>query len=93
MAIGAAVRHHLVRAVGRVGHTAVVTRGQDLLVLYQHRARGPAVAGAPGAHQLGDEHEIFIPGWSHELITHKNKLLYFVSFFQIMLCTKNLNIF
>jgi len=32
-----------------------------LLILDQYRPGGPAVAGAAGAHQLGDEHEVFIP--------------------------------
>ena len=61
VAVGAAVGHDLIRAVGRPGHGAVVARGQDLPVLHQHRPGGPGVAGAPRAHQLGDEHEVFIP--------------------------------
>jgi hypothetical protein len=47
--------------VGRPGHGAVVARGQNLPVLHQHRPGRPGVAGAPGAHQLGDEHKVFIP--------------------------------
>lgn len=74
VAVGTAVGHGLITTVGRAGHGAVVSGGQDLFVLHQHRARGPGVAGGPRAHQLGNQHKIFIPVRPHIFVTCIQKI-------------------
>jgi hypothetical protein len=51
-----------VEAVPQPGRSTVVTRGQDLFVLDEDGPHMPPEAGGPFGHEMGDVHEIFVPG-------------------------------
>src|SRR5512133_4038924 len=50
--------------VGNAGRNPVVSGGQDVAILDQHSTNLSAQTGGAGGHQVGDIHEILIPGGS-----------------------------